>query len=75
VEGDIGKRWRMFSHGKKSQPIYCSGEGDAIVNLPNQLGRAGSAYRVIDDFVVEGRKILAKGHPLKVESREKTPLH
>ncbi len=61
VEKDKDGLWNLFSAGKNHSQIYCSKEGDRLVHLPNQLGREGVAYRVLEDFGVAGRNILTKG--------------
>ena len=61
VEEDPDSIWNCSPAGKSHSRIYCSKEGDRLVNLPNQLGREGVAYRVLEDFWVEGRKLLPKG--------------
>ena len=61
VEEDQGNIWNWSFAGRNHSLIYCSKEGDRLVHLPNQLGREGVAYRVLEDFWVEGRKLLTKG--------------
>jgi PAS domain S-box-containing protein len=61
VEEDKDSIGNVSPTGKNHSHIYCFKEGARLVNLPNQLGREGFAYRILEDFWVEGRQILTKG--------------